>query len=199
MIELDDVKEFTTFEPGGVYVFIALARKRENPDITRNTELLFRETATSTDDIDDVVQRLSGEIDHYDKTFRLYMSINRRDAVEASFLLLQEIDSMKTQLVYGNDEVIEQFERLGSDFRSCLQKPMCKDEQHFLIDVDDPALGQVDEMRTVLGEFTTIRLDRQTPNGHHFVVDAFDPRLLQDDVDFEYERKNDANVFLGYL
>jgi len=193
------LQEFATFEPGTVYVLIALARKKENESISRNTRYLFRETAQNEGQIAEAIDTLRGRVDQYDYTFRLYMSINRRDVLTASFMLRKRLNSWTQGLLAGDDEMIEHFERTGSEFRSCLQLSECKDEKHFLIDIDEPGEGDVDELRTTLSSLTMIRLDQSTPNGHHLVVDGFNPTGLFERTDVDYELKKDANLFVCYL
>jgi hypothetical protein len=191
------MKDLFNFEPGGVYYFVALARKQENESITENTQKLRRKVITSEDEINEAIMELAKITSSHDELFRLYVSYNRRDALTAAKLLRERMDDWLLGVLNGDDEMREKFARLGSEYRSCLAKPECRDESRVLIDVDEKGDGLRESLRDQLSELTTIRYEVETPNGYHFVVDGFDPRLFDPEV--EYERKPDSWTFISYL
>lgn len=197
MVKYNSLHEYPTFTDYGVYVVFAIARKKENKSINRNDRHLFRRTATSRKELDENIRSLKRDLEESKYTFRLYMSVNRRDAVSAAFSLRDRINSWTASLLNGDEEMMAKFQRTDSEFRSILQDPEHKDQKNFLIDIDDPSGDQLTKLYNELNQLTEILYTVGTPNGRHFIVEGFN--YTEMDLDFEYEVKQDAAVFINYI
>ncbi|MFC6731066.1 hypothetical protein ACFQH3_16450 [Haladaptatus sp. GCM10025707] len=88
---VNTVEEYCMFGEERVYLFMAIARQKENPHLTSSTEVTFREVVTDTQDIRRKFDQLQSWAQHYRTesgdplAFRLYLSVNARNTVDGFF------------------------------------------------------------------------------------------------------------------
>lgn len=195
---------YCNFEEKRVYVLFAIARKNENEDITTSGEIIFREVLKNETDIRRKVSKLRAATAGYeadiqaDPTFRLYVTVNRRDAESALFNFRQRTEGWIQDYINDDDAAGRKFERVDSYWVSELQKPENRGEQFFLWDYDG-GKHLPGNLRHELETRTTILAERETPNGRHVVTLPF--RYMEDNPVREYdlELKTDGMLFLEYL
>lgn len=89
------LREYCQFGEDRVYLFMAIARQKENQQLTSNDEIVFREIVKDEHDIQKKYQRLQSAAESRqttsDKnvTFRLYMTVNPRNTLDAYFMFRQ--------------------------------------------------------------------------------------------------------------
>jgi hypothetical protein len=172
-----------------------MARKKENPEISYNTEKMMRMEARDEKGLREKLPELIARTQEHEEQFRIYISINRRNTMDAMFLLRDQMEDWLKQSLQGNDQIREKFDRIGSEWKSCLQEEAAKHDGHFLFDLDDPEGGDIGEMRGILEDETEILLERSTPNGHYFITDGFNHNKIETDI--QHEKKFDAMTFIG--
>lgn len=197
---LDD---YCGFGEDRVYLLMAIARTKENPELTGSTEVVFREVVKDEEDVRRKVDKLRSSTENYRSdsgdqlTFRLYVTANARNTVDAYFNFRSRMNGWVKDRLDGDDEAARKFKRVDSYWKSELQKPAARDETRFIIDFDgDWAIGVFREM---LEDETEVIVERETPNGTHVVTEPFDYTdvALLDEEDIEI--KTDGMLFLAFL
>ncbi|PSQ15266.1 hypothetical protein BRD00_14925 [Halobacteriales archaeon QS_8_69_26] len=195
--DLDAVVDHCTFGPERVYVLMAIARPKENEDLTHGSAPVIREVVEDAEDLRRTVDQLDHAVSRFDATYRLYCSVNARDVTRAFFELRRSTDEWLEMRLGGNEEVLGKFRRIDSEFKSVLQRDTCRDDTDFLFDLDDATEADLAALRETLAGFTEVHLTRTTPSGYHVVTDPFDYNEL--DTDVAYELKTDGMLFLSYV
>ena len=195
--DLDTVVDYCTFGPERVYVLMAIARPKENEDLTHGSAPVIREVVEDAEDLRRTVDQLDHAVSRFEATYRLYCSANARDVTTAFFELRRDTDEWLEMRLGGNEEVLGKFRRIDSEFKSVLQRDTCRDGTTFVFDLDDATEADAETLRADLAEFTEIHMTRATPNGYHVVADPFNYNELATDV--EYELKTDGMIFLSYV
>ena len=109
------LEEFCEFGKNRVYLFIAVARTKENPELTSSTEVVFREVIKSKQNIRRKYEKLWSAADQYpidvdDRlTFRLYITVNPRNTLDAYFNFRQRMNSWVKDQINGTLQI----ERFG--------------------------------------------------------------------------------------
>lgn len=196
----DQLKEYSVFGPERVYLLMAIARKKENPEITSSGEIVFREVVKEEKDIDRKISKLRNACNDYGGAhkFRLYYSVNARNTVKAYFRYRERMNSWIERKMNGETDMDDKFKRLDSHWKSELQTPHSRDETYFLYDLDTKSKEARDKLLKNLRKHTAVILDSETPNGYHFVVEAFNHNKMPE-FDFALERMNDRMFFLEYI
>lgn len=194
--DIDEIEAYCQWEEGTIYLLTAMARKRENPDISHNMEKMMRMEARDEKGLRQKLPELIARTEEHEETFRIYISINRRNTMDAMFILRERMEKWLHQAMQGNDEIRHKFDRIGSEWKSCLQEDGCRHDNYFLFDLDDPEPAADGTMRALLEDHTEILLHRETPNGHHFITRGFNHNNINTPID--YELKFDAMTFIGY-
>ncbi|WP_436924618.1 hypothetical protein [Halosimplex amylolyticum] len=196
MVELAPFEEYCEFGGDRVYLLVAVARTKENEDATGDGPAMRRVVEREAD-LAPTAAELAHAASRFDETYRLYLTVNARDALGATFALRRSMDDWIEARIHGDEGVRDKFKRVDDAFLSTLQSDGCRDETNFLFDLDDASAAERDRLVTRLESHTTVSLVRETPNGYHVVTEPFDYNRLETDV--EYELKTDGLVFVSYL
>jgi len=196
-VDIDELQRFCTFGPDHVYLLVAIARAKENPGTGRQELPVIREVVADAAALSRKVRQLDHAMSRFDLRSRLYISVNARDALAATFELRRRMDDWLEMRLHGDEDVATKFKQLDSEFKSVLQSDGCSDETNFRFDLDDVSAAEADGLEATLGERTTVSLRRETPNGYHLVTEPFDYTELATDVG--YELKTDGMLFLSYV
>jgi hypothetical protein len=198
-----DLEEYCEFGEDRVYLFLAIARSKENPGLSSGSEPTFREVVRDEAGLRRKYDRLRratrGYGDDSDEalTFRLYVTANARNAVDAFFDFRERTDGWVRDRIKGDEVTPRKFKRVDGYWKSELQKPAARDETRFVFDLDDASPADRDRAVSALSERTTVATCRETPNGYHVVADPFNYNDLHVDVD--YELKTDGLLFVTFL
>ncbi|MFC6993191.1 hypothetical protein ACFQH3_19320 [Haladaptatus sp. GCM10025707] len=197
------VEEYCTFDDDRVYLFMAVARQKENPQLTSSTEVTFREVVKDHQDIRRKFDQLYAWAQHYRSksgdslTFRLYLSVNARNTVDGFFNFQEQTNGWVRAWLKGDETAPRKFKRVSSYWKSELQKPTASDDSRFLFDVDDATEEEMQRLLDALEKATAVVLVRESPNGYHIVTEPFNYTTLE--VDVEYELKTDGMLFVTFL
>jgi hypothetical protein len=196
-VDIDELRQLCTFGPDRVYILLAIARAKENPEVAASERPTLREVVTEAEELPEKAARLDHAASRFDATYRLYLTVNARDALAATFRLRRRMDDWLEMRLHGNDEVTEKFKRVDSEYVSVLQSDRCADDSEFIFDLDDASAVDAERLEAELGARTTVRTVRETPSGYHVVTAPFDYTAFESDV--AYELKTDGLLFCSYV
>jgi len=196
-VDTEALTAFCEWGPDRVYLLLAVARAKENREIAAGERPTFREVVPDADELPEAVARLEHAARRFDATYRLYITVNARDALAATFELRRRLDDWLEMRLHGNDEVAAKFKRVDSEYKSVFQSDGCADDSNFIFDLDDAAAADADRLEGDLAARTSVRLRRETPSGYHVVTAPFDYTAFGSDV--AYELKTDGLLFLEYV
>jgi len=199
-LSIQELEDYSEFGENRVYLLMAIARKKENPDITSSGEIVFREVVKQEKDIEREITKLQNACKQYGEAekFRLYYSANARNTLDAYFRYRERMNGWMEKKINGQADIDNKLKRLDSHWKSELQKPHSRDETFFLYDLDTKSEDARKELVENLEEHTEIKLHVPTPNGHHYIVEPFNHTEIPE-FDFDLERMNDRMFFLGYI
>ena len=202
---VETIEDYCRFGEHRVYLLMVIARTRENPHLSSNSEVVFREVLKGEQDIARKYQKLSCVADQYRDdagdplTFRLYLSVNARNTLTAYFNFLDRLNGWSKDMVYGDEAVDRKLKRVDQYWKSELQRDSSKDDSRFLIDVDTTEIDTGD-LKQRLETYTEVVQLRETPNGYHVITEPFnytEMDYLRDHDEIEVEI--DRMMFLEYL
>jgi hypothetical protein len=182
---------------------MAIARKKENPQITSGTEVVFREVVKDERDLRRKYDKRQSTAQQYRAdsgdplTFRLYITANARNTVDTYFNFRQRMNGWVKDRIQEDEAAPRKFKRLDNYWKSELQRDKARDETRFLFDIDHPAEAERDQLVHDLTEHTDVILTQETPNGWHVLTEPFNYNDL--DTDIDYELKTDGMLFVTYL
>lgn len=120
--------------------------------------------------------------------WRIYSSVNRRNIEKGIRNFKQDM----LEADYYDEASRHQFYMdITNRWHGAIMKPNTATEKRFLIDVDYNEGDSKDAAQTILELVTTILLDYPTTNGHHFIVEPYNPALTP-----ELEVKKDALIYV---
>lgn len=197
------IREHCNFEGNSVYLLIAMARPKENDQLTHGDRVTFRQILTDEDTLERKYNKLSTLCRHYEPleggelTFRMYISANRRDTDKALSNYIQDVVDMRTKILQGHDQTSERIKRMDREWESHLQKDGSRDEKRFVIDVDVKDRGLLQEVVEELPDRAEIHGIHETPNGYHILVSPFNYTSWAPlEWEEEIELKKDSLLFL---
>ena len=152
-----------------IYIWSALRRNKDN---NNETTICIRGLNR---------QRVINDAKGNKGVWRLYRSVNLRSMTKAKL-------ELQHQLLEWPDN-----KDIGKEWLSILEKPLCKAERKFLIDIDD--VSAVDAVEALLPVGILERVP--TPNGMHFVTPPFHSENI--DWPLGVEIKKDALLFQGMI
>jgi len=199
-LSINELKDYSEFGENRVYLLMAIARKKENPDITSSGEIVFREVVKNEEDTERKISKLQNACKRYGEAekFRLYYSANARNTLDAYFRYRERMNGWIEKKMNGQADIDQKLKRLDSHWKSELQKPHSRDETFFLYDLDTKDEDARKELVENLKEHTEIKLHVPTPNGNHYIVEPFNHNKMPE-FDFDLERMNDRMFFIGYI
>ncbi len=117
-------------------------------------------------------------------TWRLYESINARDIEKAKKLL-------QHKLIDGNIKS----DKIDSEWKSILQKPECRAERKFLLDLDDCDESQKDAVIEYLEQKRIHFFEQyETLSGFHIITEKFDIREIKEIFSFIDIKRDDMKL-----
>jgi hypothetical protein len=194
-MDLNEIEAYCSFDDGRVYVLLAMARAKENPEM--DSTPVIRKIVREKSELRRKIAELDHAVERFPETYRLYLTANPRDTTKALFRLRGRTDDWLESRLHGDEEIVRKFGRVDSEFKSILQQDACKAETNFVFDVDELSDGDVTEVLEALRAETDVQLVRETPNGFHIVTAPFDYTGF--DHDAVDECKTDGLLFLSLL
>lgn len=202
---IEFMKDYMEFGEHRVYLLMAIARTRENPHLTSNSEVVFREVVKTESDVGRKYRKLRLLAENYRDddgnplTFRVYLTVNPRNTLKAYFNFLNRLQGWSKDMIYGDDAVDRKLQRIDQYWMSELQRDKSKDDSLFLIDVDTKDID-VGDLKHRIATYTDVLTVRETPNGYHIVTEQFNYTMMEyiqehDDIEVETDRM----LFIEFL
>lgn len=206
MKQIDFLKEHCEFNnPYDCYVLLAVSRKKDTPEITNSQEIVFREVIKSEKDIAKKFLKVKTMCENYQDEagkkypFYIYISLNARDSVAATFALMRKISIWTEEAIRGVDRS-NFFKKVYGHFYSTLmqKESRSKSTSYFMFDLDDKSF--LNKVIEELDKVTGVKAVQETKNGYHIKTNPFDSRaFLESFKEFPIELKRDANFFVDYI
>ena len=193
--------------PYDCYIMLAVSRKKDTPEITNSQEIVFREVIKSEKDIAKKYLKVKTMCQTYRDEegkkypFYIYVSLNARDSLKATFELMKKINLWTEEALRGVDRS-QFFKKVYGHFYSTLMFRTSKSKytKYFMFDLDTKK--ELEKVITIIGEDTEIKFIQETKNGYHIKTKPFDTRKCMDIFkknNIEIEVKRDANFFVEYI
>jgi len=159
-----------------VYVLLAVARKKDHPELTNSKEIVFREVIRKEEDIVRKYNKLNSAIKNYTDeegnkfSFYIYITMNPRNSKKAFFCLQNQINTMISESLNGIDNS-KKFKRIDNMWTSALMSPKSRSGRGvFLIDLDSKNPDTYKQVITLVKKFTDPIIDTETKNGFHIFI-----------------------------
>lgn len=198
------IREFCEFGEDRAYILSAIARPKENEQISHGNAPMFREILTHEDDIPEKLRKLRTLANYYEPDeggelqFRLYITANSRDIRSAFFNFQKELIDKEKRISEGHSPTKNKIKRLDKEWISEIQSDAHKDDSLFIIDIDDKELYE--STLEKLKEKTDIRFTIETPNGYHILTEPFNYTEFNALDEYEeIELKKDSLLYLSYI
>lgn len=197
MKNLEEVKDIMSWGDKRVYVLMAITRQKENEDVTANTRNIHHNVVREEAEFEESIEHLRKVCSNTDEKYRLYVSVNSRDCVDAVFRLKDKIDEVIEMKLHGNESSLKFFKKIDSEFRSTLQLEECRASRKFLFDLDGTSDNEAEKVAEEFREVTDVELVRETPNGHHIITKPF--HYTQEFPGIDIDKKTDGMLYLGKI
>jgi len=194
-----------------VYILLAVSRKKDTPEITNSQEIVFREVIKSESDIKRKYLKLKAMCESYRDEegkkfpFYLYISLNARDSLKATFGLTSKINLWLEESMRGIDRS-QFFKKVYGHFYSTLMHKTSKSKntKYFMFDIDTKDEEEIHHIEYELEGNTKIKMKVETKNGWHYKVTPFNAENIRDlltkkEYKGKIELKRDANLFVEYI
>ena len=185
--------------PTDCYIILAVSRKKDTPDITNSTEIVFRDVIKSASDIEKKYLKIRASVTNYRDVngrsfpFYIYISSNPRDGRKATIELVRRI-TYWLELEPKDKAMGEKYKRTYSEFYSALAIPECRgSKKYFMIDVDTKDPSVLEDLIDKLG--SKLLEKRETRHGYHIKTLPFN-RLEIPDITGLMTTKTDALMFV---
>lgn len=170
------------------YILMAIARRKHNNELTHSSEVVYRRVVRSQDDIRNQYDDLRSLIENHQYTFRLYLTVNARNILDAYFRFQEELNGWSHDYIRGDDAAIEKMGTVDSRWKSALHNPAVKDDSYFQFDLDDVTEAEASVFARALPDGTAVSWVQETPNGYHVITEPFEypawePPVPYDDLD----------------
>ena len=207
---LDNLTKHCEFNnPYDCYVLLAVSRKKDTPHITNSQEIVFREVIKNEKDIKRKYLKVKAMCENYRDEdgksfpFYLYVSLNARDSLKATFTLLGKINLWMEESMRGVDKSVF-FKKVYGHFYSTLmhKNSKSKHNKYFMFDIDTKDEEDIHHIEYVLEGHAPIIMKIETKNGWHYKVKPFNAEEIKDFLNEHseiIELKRDANLFVEYI
>lgn len=211
-LNLGTLQEHCEFNnPYDCYVLLAVSRKKDTPHITNSQEIVFRSVIKNEKDIKRKYLKVKAMCESYRDEegkkypFYLYVSLNARDSLKATFALQGKINLWVEETMRGVDRS-QFFKKVYGHFYSTLmhKESKSKHTKYFMFDIDTKNQDKIGYIEYILEDEVDVRMKIETKNGWHYKVKPFNAMDIQELLeDPEYKKlielKRDANLFVEYI
>lgn len=210
MNPLDMLWEHCEFNsPYDCYVLLAVARKKDTLGLTNSQEIVFREVIKDESNIKKKYLKMKAMCESYrdengkSYPFYLYVSLNARDSLKATFALMGKINLWIEETMRGVDRS-QFFKKVYGHFYSTLMHKTSKSRhtKYFMFDFDIKDQEILGSFLTLLEKHTEVNGVYETKNGYHIKVKPFNAEEIRDVLEEQkdiIELKRDANLFVEYI
>ena len=175
---IEFLEDYCRFGKNRVYVLLGVARKKYNPELSHNSEIVYRKVIKNKKDIKRKYRELCGMIDKTDKFFYTYITANARNTIKTAFNFNNRMNEWFKHMYFGDKNQIPKLKKIDSEWVSELQRPHNRDDNYFLFDIDSKQATRIKQFknelyRLHLQQTTEVIVWRETKNGFHAVTKPF--------------------------
>lgn len=171
------LNEYCDFsDPHWVWILTGISRSKDNANADYH-DYLQRLVLTKPEDVLECYKRIRQEAFHANTTYRMYVSLNARDAVKTVFSFQHKLLEIGCGLSKGQDDALQLAKKISSLWKSELAQNPNRATKRILLDIDTQDPVKITQVASYLETHgAVIRAKRRTPNGLHVVIDACDTR-----------------------
>lgn len=188
--------------PNWVWMLTGMSRTKDGTPIHKYMQRLV---VANPDELQECYKRIKHEANNPQTTYRMYISLNARDAVKAAFAFQKTLLDIGYGLARGQQDALVKAKRIASEWKTELAQSHSRATKRILLDIDTTDVGQQVAIEAYLKiHKMVIHTVRKTPNGCHIVIDACDTRDLIswckiENIPFKNEHINrDSLVFVEH-
>jgi len=169
---LEHLFEFN--EPNEVYIMMALARKKNNPEL-KSEEAVSREIVKRPEEFKYKLNRLVRFVETFEhkkakpQDFNFYITFNPRNSLLAYHNFKKELVELDKQLMINTTHTrLNKIDKLWFD---CLQRPTAKKRrQYFNVDVDTQDEDVLDQAIKLIEKEGELSYVQKTRHGWHILI-----------------------------
>ncbi len=175
-----------------LYVLVALARKKHNPQLLRNKDnVVLQRVVRGRERWREEMELLKAEAGCYPLRFQLYVRYNPSSCRKAYRMLKERF----AEWDYNAD--LLHIRRIDREWISLLQKPEAVSRrQYYLVDIDCKEVEVLKGIVAKVRKQVEVVAESPTFGGMHLLVKPFDVRKLKG---LEVEVKKDALFSIGFV
>jgi len=178
---MHDYSDFT--DPNHIWVMVGLSRNKDNeptPSIHNTPERFMRRLVLiSPDDIDTCYRELHLMGNKIGTKYRIYMSLNSRDIIKATFNFQKKMVDLGSGLANNHPDALTMVKKVHSLWKTELAQKHNRGTKRILLDIDDNdeeiAMGLLSMVQKAT---TKVHTFRQTVSGYAISFEACDTRDL---------------------
>lgn len=199
---IEFIKEYCEFSnPNNVWILKGVSRNKDNPNNEVMDKFFHRSILTKADDIEEAYFTMRKSATDLKTVYRIYISLNARDAVAATFNFQKKLIDVGYGLSRGLEDALVSCKKLGSLWKTELEQSSCRGTKRFLLDLDETQDEALIEKLTEKIKETSPKIHcvRKTVSGIAFSFDACDTRALMSYVKengVEADLQRDSMVFI---
>ena len=193
MNPIQKIKDHCVFNSSYVYFIEANARNKINTRKPNSNESkLLKFMIKTPEDIEIQFNKISVLCNNSSLNYYIYLSINPRDIRKGYTEMKKIFLQYDHDILYNLDVLDHRLKHLDNKWYSVLETPACKATRRYLLDID------VKDIPTELYEINFKNIVKyESNNGHHWIVDPFDVRLIED-IEFVHV-KTDAKFYIDKI
>lgn len=187
---VEKIIDFLDFSPTHVFLLEALARTKNNEEITKKDREYDRVVIHDEQEFRKELAKMRYACQQAGLKFYIYVTMNPRNTKKSYAELKRKLASYDEMAMNGDESYIPRIARIDEVwYKACLQKES-RDAKYFLLDIDTKDV----DTRVKLREVVEPVLEIETRNGFHWVVEKIDTRLVADIPDVGVQR--DGRLFV---
>lgn len=187
---IEKIINFLDFSPTHVFLLEALARTKNNEEITKKDREYDRVVVHDEPEFRKELAKMRYACQQAGLKFYIYVTMNPRNTKKSYAELKRKLALYDEMAMNDNDDYIPRIARIDEVwYKACLQEKS-KDARYFLLDIDTKDVDTRIKLRKIVEPV----LEVETRNGFHWVVDKFDTRLIADIPDVGVQR--DGRLFV---
>jgi hypothetical protein len=197
--------------PNDAYVILAVSRKKDTLEITNSKEIIFREVIKRKEDIKRKYLLISSMCKAYRDEegkaypFYIYISLNARDALKATFGLINKINLWNEETLRGVDRS-SFYKKVHGHFYSTLMDRQCrsKNTKYSMFDIDTKDSDKIKHIEKQIGGLVEVVMRVETRHGYHYKVKPFNSEnvnslLADNNYKDIISLKRDCLMFVEYV
>lgn len=184
MTDIESIKEFLDFEnPNNVYVMFAIARSKNNLELTAKGQVVLRKVVRHMDHFEHALEELRNNCKDRGLKFYIYISVNSRDVRKGYTTFKSKQVEMENHMLMGDTIFHKYLGRIDKEWYSSLMQPNSKSSKLWLMDIDVSDERMADAVISIIESCPhspKVLLKRRSRNGWHVISEGFRPDNFND-------------------